>query len=60
MAKTDPLDSDGQRGAMVIASVAFDGQTGQMLLGFQRRRLGMTLPIAADLVPLGIRINTIA
>ena len=40
MAKTDPLDSDGQRGAIVnMASVAaFDGQTGQMLTRLQRRR----------------------
>ena len=39
MAKTDPLDSDGQRGAIVnMASVvAFDGQTGQNAYSAQRR-----------------------
>lgn len=63
MAKTDPLDSDGQRGAIVnMASVAaFDGQTGQNAYSASKGGVvGMTLPIARDLVPLGIRINTIA
>ena len=63
MAKTDPLDGDGQRGAIVnMASVAaFDGQTGQNAYSASKGGVvGMTLPIARDLVPLGIRINTIA
>jgi NAD(P)-dependent dehydrogenase (short-subunit alcohol dehydrogenase family) len=63
MAKTDPLDSDGQRGAIVnMASVAaFDGQTGQNAYSASKGGVvGMTLPIARDLVPLGIRVNTIA
>ncbi len=63
MGKTDPIDSDGQRGAIVnMASVAaFDGQTGQNAYSASKGGVvGMTLPIARDLVPLGIRINTIA
>ena len=63
MAKTDPVDDDGQRGAIVnMASVAaFDGQTGQNAYSASKGGVvGMTLPIARDLVPLGVRINTIA
>ncbi len=63
MAKTDPVDEDGQRGAIVnMASVAaFDGQTGQNAYSASKGGVvGMTLPIARDLVPLGIRINTVA
>src|SRR6056297_55750 len=63
MAKTDPLDDDGQRGAIVnMASVAaFDGQTGQNAYSASKGGVvGMTLPIARDLVPLGIRVNTVA
>lgn len=63
MAKTDPIDADGQRGAIVnMASVAaFDGQTGQNSYSASKGGVvGMTLPIARDLVPLGIRVNTIA
>ena len=63
MAKTDPVDDDGQRGAIVnMASVAaFDGQTGQNAYSASKGGVvGMTLPIARDLVPLGIRVNTIA
>ncbi len=63
MAKTDPVDADGQRGAIVnMASVAaFDGQTGQNAYSASKGGVvGMTLPIARDLVPLGIRINTVA
>ena len=63
MGKTDPVDADGQRGAIVnMASVAaFDGQTGQNAYSASKGGVvGMTLPIARDLVPLGIRINTVA
>ena len=63
MAKTNPVDADGQRGAIVnMASVAaFDGQTGQNSYSASKGGVvGMTLPIARDLVPLGIRVNTIA
>lgn len=63
MAKTEPIDADGQRGAIVnMASVAaFDGQTGQNAYSASKGGVvGMTLPIARDLVPLGIRVNTVA
>ena len=63
MAGTPPVDADGQRGAIVnMASVAaFDGQTGQNAYSASKGGVvGMTLPIARDLVPLGVRINTIA
>ena len=63
MARTEPLDADGQRGAIVnMASVAaFDGQTGQTAYSASKGGVvGMTLPVARDLVPLGVRVNTIA
>ncbi len=63
MARTEPVDADGQRGAIVnMASVAaFDGQIGQNAYSASKGGVaGMTLPIARDLVPLGVRINTVA
>jgi NAD(P)-dependent dehydrogenase (short-subunit alcohol dehydrogenase family) len=63
MAKNDPVDADGQRGAIVnITSVAaFDGQIGQAAYSASKGGVvGMTLPIARDLSALGIRVNTIA
>jgi NAD(P)-dependent dehydrogenase (short-subunit alcohol dehydrogenase family) len=63
MAKTEPLDGDGQRGAIVnMASVAaFDGQIGQAAYSASKGGVvGMTLPIARDLSAVGIRVNTIA
>jgi len=63
MAKTDPVDADGQRGAIVnMASVAaFDGQIGQAAYSASKGGVvGMTLPIARDLAAIGVRINTVA
>ena len=63
MAKTEALDADGQRGAIVnMASVAaFDGQIGQAAYSASKGGIvGMTLPIARDLSAVGIRVNTIA
>lgn len=63
MAKTDPVDEDGSRGAIVnMASVAaFDGQIGQAAYSASKGGVvGMTLPIARDLSAVGIRVNTIA
>ena len=63
MAKMEPLDDQGQRGAIVnMASVAaFDGQIGQCAYSASKGGVvGMTLPIARDLAAIGIRINTIA
>jgi NAD(P)-dependent dehydrogenase (short-subunit alcohol dehydrogenase family) len=63
MALTEPLDDDGQRGAIVnLASVAaFDGQIGQAAYSASKGGVvGMTLPVARDLSAVGIRVNTIA
>ena len=62
MSTTEPL-ADGERGAIVnMASVAaFDGQIGQAAYSSSKGGVvGMTLPIARDLSPVGIRVNTIA
>ena len=63
MGKTAPLGEDAERGAIVnTASVAaFDGQIGQAAYSASKGGVvGMTLPVARDLAPLGIRVNTIA
>jgi NAD(P)-dependent dehydrogenase (short-subunit alcohol dehydrogenase family) len=63
MAKTDPVDADGQRGAIVnlASAAAFDGQTGQAAYSASKGGIvGMTLPIARDLRAIGVRVNTVA
>lgn len=63
MSKQDPLNDEGQRGAIVnMASVAaFDGQIGQCAYSASKGGVvGMTLPIARDLSSVGIRVNTVA
>lgn len=63
MAKNEPVTEDGERGVIInTASVAaFDGQVGQVAYSASKGGVvGMTLPIARDLAPYGIRINTIA
>jgi NAD(P)-dependent dehydrogenase (short-subunit alcohol dehydrogenase family) len=63
MSKQEPVDAQGQRGAIVnLASVAaFDGQIGQAAYSASKGGVvGMTLPIARDLAAVGIRVNTIA
>ena len=62
MMSLDPLDEEGARGAIVnTASVAAeDGQIGQAAYSASKAGVvGMTLPIARDLMNEGIRINTI-
>jgi len=62
MATTHPNDG-GERGVIVnTASVAaFDGQIGQAAYSASKGAIvGMTLPMARDLAPLGIRVVTIA
>jgi NAD(P)-dependent dehydrogenase (short-subunit alcohol dehydrogenase family) len=62
MSTTEPL-ADNERGAIVnMASVAaFDGQIGQASYSASKGGVvGMTLPIARDLSPVGIRVNTVA
>ncbi len=62
MMSVDPINEDGERGAIVnTASVAGeDGQIGQAAYSASKGGvIGMTLPIARDLMKEGIRINTI-
>jgi NAD(P)-dependent dehydrogenase (short-subunit alcohol dehydrogenase family) len=62
MAGNDP-DDDGQRGVIVnTGSIAgLEGQTGQVAYAAAKAAiLGMTLPLARDLAPLGIRVCGIA
>lgn len=62
MMTLQPVDSSGERGAIVnTASVAAeDGQVGQAAYSASKAGIvGMTLPIARDLMNEGIRINTI-
>jgi NAD(P)-dependent dehydrogenase (short-subunit alcohol dehydrogenase family) len=62
MAANDP-DDDGQRGVVVnTASIAgLEGQTGQIAYAAAKAAiLGMTLPMARDLAPIGIRVCAIA
>ena len=61
MAALDPLD-DGERGVMTLtASVAAqDAQVGQVAYGSGKAGVnGLVLPIARDLMDLGIRCNSI-
>jgi NAD(P)-dependent dehydrogenase (short-subunit alcohol dehydrogenase family) len=63
MAKNEPADADGTRGAIVnIASAAaFDGQIGQAAYSASKGGIvSLTLTTARDLSAQGIRVNTIA
>ena len=63
MANNTPTDNDGSRGLIInTASVAaYDGQIGQTAYAASKAGLiGLCLPMARDLAPLGIRVNTIA
>ena len=56
-------NADGQRGVIInTASIAaFDGQAGQASYAASKGAIvGMCLPMARDLAPLGIRVCTIA
>jgi NAD(P)-dependent dehydrogenase (short-subunit alcohol dehydrogenase family) len=62
MAANEP-DGDGQRGVVVnTASIAgLEGQTGQLAYAAAKAAiLGMTLPMARDLAPIGVRVCAIA
>ena len=62
MAQNQPLET-GERGVIVnTASIAaFDGQIGQPAYAASKGGIvGMTLPIAREFAPLGIRVVTIA
>lgn len=63
MATADPLTEDGERGVIInTASIAaFDGQIGQLAYAASKGGVvGMTLPMARDLMRDGIRVMTIA
>lgn len=62
MSQNEP-DQGGQRGVIInTASIAaFEGQVGQAAYSASKGGIvGMTLPIARDLAPIGIRVMTIA
>ena len=63
MANNEPIGEAGERGVIInTASVAaYDGQMGQCAYAASKSGIvGLTLPMARDLAPLGIRVNTIA
>jgi NAD(P)-dependent dehydrogenase (short-subunit alcohol dehydrogenase family) len=63
MAKNEPVDADGSRGAIVNISsaAAFDGQIGQAAYSASKGGIiSLTLTTARDLSAQGIRVNTIA
>lgn len=60
---TQPADAEKQRGVIInTASVAgYEGQIGQTAYAASKAGIiGLCLPMARDLAPLGIRVNTIA
>jgi NAD(P)-dependent dehydrogenase (short-subunit alcohol dehydrogenase family) len=62
LAANDP-DENGQRGVIVnTASIAgYEGQAGQVAYAASKAAiLGMSLPLARDLAPIGVRVNAIA
>jgi NAD(P)-dependent dehydrogenase (short-subunit alcohol dehydrogenase family) len=59
----NPADESGQRGVVInTASIAgYEGQTGQVAYAASKAAiLGMSLPLARDLAPVGIRVCAIA
>lgn len=61
MASLEPLE-DGERGTVVLTSscAAQDGQVGQVAYGSLKAGVnGMVLPMARDLMDLGIRVNSV-
>jgi NAD(P)-dependent dehydrogenase (short-subunit alcohol dehydrogenase family) len=62
MASADPLNEDGERGSIILTSSAAsqDGQVGQVAYGSGKGAVNsMVLPMARDLMDLGIRVNAI-
>lgn len=63
MSKLEPVDGDGQRGAIVLTSSisGFEGPIGTIAYGTAKAAInGMTLIAARDLASVGVRVNTIA
>lgn len=62
MASLEPLNEDGERGVFVnVASIfGYDGPVGNTAYAASKAGvIGMTLPMARDLAPYGIRVMTI-
>ncbi|MBR9909250.1 MAG: SDR family NAD(P)-dependent oxidoreductase [Gammaproteobacteria bacterium] len=62
MAANEPVTEDGGRGVIInTASVAaYEGQIGQVAYSATKGAVvGMTLPMARELAPYGIRVNTL-
>ena len=62
MANADPLNEDGERGSIILTSscASQDGQIGQVAYGGGKGAVNaMVLPMARDLMDLGIRVNAI-
>lgn len=62
MAKNEP-DKGGERGVIINTSSvhAYDGQSGKVAYSATKGAINaMTLPLARDLAPHGIRVNAIA
>ena len=63
MINNKPIGEAGERGVIInTASVAaYDGQVGQCAYAASKSGIvGLTLPMARDLAPMGIRVNAIA
>ncbi|MBW8784399.1 MAG: SDR family oxidoreductase [Novosphingobium sp.] len=62
MANAEPVNDDGERGSIILTSSAAsqDGQVGQVAYGGGKGAVNsMVLPMARDLMDLGIRVNAI-
>ena len=62
MSGAQPLNEDGERGAIILTSSAAsqDGQIGQVTYGSGKGAVNsMVLPMARDLMDIGIRVNAI-
>jgi NAD(P)-dependent dehydrogenase (short-subunit alcohol dehydrogenase family) len=62
MANAEPLNEDGERGSIVLtaSAAAQDAQIGQVGYGSLKAGVnGLVLPMARDLMDLGIRVNSI-
>jgi len=62
MAQSEPVNEDGERGSIILTSSAAsqDGQIGQVQYGSGKGAVNsMVLPMARDLMDLGVRVNAI-
>ncbi|MBU6268214.1 MAG: SDR family oxidoreductase [Sphingomonadales bacterium] len=62
MANSEPVNEDGERGSIILTSsiASQDGQIGQVAYGGAKGAVNSTvLPMARDLMDLGIRVNAI-